>query len=110
MPAGVQHTSCTDGRSHCGIVVGVADHHTGRRGDAGAAQIIGAKLYLAYAVNVRKAEQLGKKALQTPGGYLLDQVITAGGGKHSLLPAMRASVCRVSTACAVTAQPGTPAL
>ena len=105
MPAGVQHTSCTDGRSHCGIVVGVADHHTGRRVDAGAAQIVGAKLYLAYAVNVRKAEQLGKKALQTPGGYLLDQVITAGDGKHSLLPAHAGQrlqgvngVCRYSAA------------
>ena len=44
--------------------LGVADHHAVGRVDAGAAQIIGAKLYLAYAVNVRKAEQLGKKALQ----------------------------------------------
>ena len=86
-------------------MVGVADHHAGRRINAGAAQIVGAKLYLAYAVNVRKAEQLGKKALQTPGGYLLDQVITAGGRKHSLLPAHAGQrlqgvngVCRYSAA------------
>ena len=66
VPAGVQHTDRTNGCSHRSVVVGVADHHAGRRINAGAAQIVGAKLYLAYAVNVRKAEQLGKKALQTP--------------------------------------------
>ena len=44
-------------------------------------------MHLAYAVDVCKAEQLGKKALQTPRGYLLDQVVPAGGGKYSLFPA-----------------------
>ena len=89
MPAGVQHTSRTNGSSHRGIVVGVTDHHAGSRVDAGAVQIVGAKLYLAYAVNVRKAEQLGKKALQTPGGYLLDQA-----GCQRRVPLQRSRVHR----------------
>ena len=49
----------------------------------------------------RQAEQLSKIALQAPCGYLLDQVVPAGGGKHALPPALArklgqrlGSVCR----------------
>ena len=104
MPAGVQHTLGANGGGHFGIMLGVADHHAVGRVDAGAAQIVGAKLHLAHAVDVCKAEQLGKKALQTPRGYLLDQVVPAGGGKHALPPAPArklgqrlGSVCRGGT-------------
>ena len=74
VPAGVQHTLGANGGGHFGIMLGVADHHSVGRVDAGAAQIVGAKLYLAYAVNVRKAEQLGKTPLRPPAGNRTEQL------------------------------------
>ena len=50
-------------------------------------QALFAHLHFAYAIDVCKAEQLSKIALQAPCGYLLDQVVPAGGGKHALPPA-----------------------
>ena len=110
VPAGVQHTLGANGGGHFGIMLGVADHHAVGRVDAGAAQIVGAKLHLAHAVDVCKAEQLGKKALQTPRGHLLDQVVPAGGGKYSLFPAAAGQLGEGVHGVAITGQASTPAL
>ena len=87
MAAGVEHAFCAKGLCNFGIVLGVAHHHAGSRGDAALCKPLFAHLHFAYAIDVCKAEQLSKIALQAPCGYLLDQVVPAGGGKHALPPA-----------------------
>ena len=104
MAAGVEHAFCAKGLCNFGIVLGVAHHHAGSRGDAALCKPLFAHLHFAYAIDVCKAEQLSKIALQAPCGYLLDQVVPAGGGKHALPPAPArkfgqrfGSVCRGGT-------------
>ena len=73
---------------------GIPHHHAGGRVHPAVPEPVFAHLHLAHAVNVLKTEQLGKIVLKTPRAYLLDQVIAAGGGKHSLLPAPALELCQ----------------
>ena len=69
MAAGVEHAFCAKGLCNFGIVLGVAHHHAGSRGDAALCKPLFAHLHFAYAIDVCKAEQLSKIALQAPCGY-----------------------------------------
>ena len=82
------------GGGDLGVVVGVAHHHAVCGVQPAGVEIVQPGLHLAHAVNVRKAEQLGKVAFQTALGDLLDQVVPAACGEDDLLVSALLKLCQ----------------